>query len=66
MRRPVILRGGHFDGQPVEVNSTQSRIVLPYDRGEGLWEFEDRAFVTRLVDFDLYERVDDETFRVAA
>lgn len=71
-KRLVTLHGGHSDGEILAVDPVRLRIVLPYDRGEryyaeGEWGTETSPpVVTRLVDFEVYERVDSETFQVAA
>lgn len=71
-KRVVFLRGGHFDGQPVDVHPVRQRIVLPYVRGlreygPGEWGREDSPpVVTTLVSWEAYERVDADTFEVAA
>lgn len=65
-KRLVTLVGGHFDGEVVGVEPTRRRFALTWERGEGEWQFDDRVYPTQLVCLDVYERVDAETFEVAA
>lgn len=53
----------------IGVEPTRLRLVWAFDRGESRYQAgewgtpESLPVVTRLVDFDIYERVDDETFQ---
>lgn len=68
-KRLVLLVGGHSDGERIFVEPTRLRLCEPYDRTEQSYEAgewgtdESPPVVTNLVQFDVYERVDEETFR---
>jgi hypothetical protein len=71
-KRLVTLRGGYADGEMIAVEPTRKRLVWAFDRGEsrymaGEWATpESPPMVTRLVDFEVYERVDADTFQAVA
>lgn len=68
----VTLIGGRSDGEIIAVHPAQLQIVETHDCGlrhyaAGEWATpEGPPLVTKLVDYELYRRVDGETFRAVA
>ena len=65
----VTLRGGRSDGEILAVDPVRLELVMTHDRGErhyaeGEWGTETSPpITTRLVDFEVYRRVDADTFQ---
>lgn len=66
----VTLKGGHHDGEMIYVEPTRQLLAETWVTGErtyptGTWR-EDEEVVTTLVNFELYRRVDEDTFQAVA